>query len=99
MPVSSPHPRSHGHRRVDRHIDAPERAHHIHTTRVKWGTAMDVPERAEVIPKPISIARCRELLGDEANVLNDDEVRDVASHAEAMARVLIALALQDGRIH
>ena len=31
-------------RRVDRHIDAPERAHPIHTTRVQWGTAMDVPE-------------------------------------------------------
>jgi hypothetical protein len=26
MPVSSPHPRSHEDRRVDRHIDAPERA-------------------------------------------------------------------------
>jgi hypothetical protein len=60
---------------------------------------MDVPDRAEVVPEPISIARCRELLGDEADGLNDDEVRDVARHAEAMARVLIALALQDGRIH
>ena len=62
----------------------------------KWGTAMDVPERAEVIPEPISIVRCRELLGDEADALSDDEVRDVARHAEAMARILIALALQDG---
>ena len=61
-------------RRVDRHIDAPERAHPIHTTRVQWGTAMDVPERAEAIPEPISIVRCRELLGDEADALSDDEV-------------------------
>lgn len=60
---------------------------------------MDVPDRAEVIPEPISIARCRELLGDEADGLNDDEVRDVGRHAEAMARVLIGLALQDDRIH
>lgn len=60
---------------------------------------MDVTDRAEVDPEPISIARCRELLGDEADNLTDDEVRDVARHAEAMARVLIALALQDGRIH
>ena len=52
-------------RRVDRHIDAPERAHPIHTTRVQWGTSMDVPEPAEAIPEPISIVRCRELLGDE----------------------------------
>ena len=44
------------------------------TNRVRWGTAMDVPERAEAIPEPISIARCRELLGDEADALTDDEV-------------------------
>ncbi len=54
---------------------------------------------AQAIPEPISIARCRELLGDEADALADDEVLDVACHAEAMAHVLIALALQDGRIH
>ena len=60
---------------------------------------MDVPEPAEAIPEPISIARCRELLGDEAGALADDEGLDVARHAEAMAHVLIALALQDGRIH
>lgn len=86
-------------RRVDRHIDASERAHHIHTTRVQWGTAMDVPEPAEAIPEPISIARCRELLGTAAEALSDDEVLDVARHAEAMAQVLIALALQDVRVH
>ena len=86
-------------RRVDRHIDAPERAHPIHTTRVQWGTAMDVPEPAEAIPEPISIAGCRELLDDEAEALSDDEVLDIARHAEAMAQVLIALALQDGRVH
>ena len=60
---------------------------------------MDVPEPAEAIPEPISIARCRELLGDEADALADDEVLDVARHAEAMAHVLIALALQGGSIH
>ena len=60
---------------------------------------MDVPERAEAIPEPISIVRCRELLGNEADALSDDDVREVARHAEAMARILIALALRDGRIH
>jgi hypothetical protein len=60
---------------------------------------MDVPERADRVQEPISMVRCRELLGDEANDLSDDEVRDVARHAEAMARILIALARQDGRIH
>lgn len=60
---------------------------------------MDVPEPAEAIPEPISIARCRELLGDEAEPLADEEVLDLARHAEAMAKVLIVLALQDGRVH
>jgi hypothetical protein len=60
---------------------------------------VDVPECAEVIPEPISIRRCRELLGDEADALTDDEVIDIARHAEAMAHILIALAVQDERIH
>ena len=60
---------------------------------------MDVPESAVVTPELISIARGRELLGDEADELTDDEVLDIARHAEAMAHVLIALVLQDGRIH
>ena len=60
---------------------------------------MDVPERADITPEPISIVRCRELLGDEAGALSDHEVREVARHAEAMARILIILALQKGRIH
>jgi hypothetical protein len=60
---------------------------------------MDVPECAESIPEPISIGRCRELLGDEADALTDDEVIDIARHAEAMAHILIALAVQDERIH
>jgi hypothetical protein len=60
---------------------------------------MDVPACAEVIPEPISIERCRELLGDEADALTDDEVIDVARHAEAMAHILLDLAVQDRRIH
>ena len=60
---------------------------------------MDVPEPAEAMPEPISIARCRELLGDEADALADDEVLEIARHAEAVAHIVIALALQDGRVH
>ena len=60
---------------------------------------MDVPDRAEQEPDLISIERCRELLGDEADALSDDEILVVARHAEALAHVVIALALQDGRIH
>jgi hypothetical protein len=60
---------------------------------------MDVPNRAEEEPQPISIARCRELLGDDANTLTDEEVLLIARHAESLAHVLIDLALQDVRIH
>ena len=60
---------------------------------------MDVPDRAEQEPEPISVARCRELLGDDADTLSDDEVLVVARHAESLAHVVIDLALQDVRIH
>jgi hypothetical protein len=60
---------------------------------------MDVPDRAEQEPDLISIEWCRELLGDEADALSDDEILVVARNAEALAHVVIALALQDGRIH
>ncbi len=86
-------------RRVDRHIDAPERATQSTRTHVPGGTAMDVPECDGPVPEPMSPGRCRALLGDEAHGLSDDEVIDVARHADAMARVLIALALQDGHVH
>ena len=46
---------------------------------------MDVPDRAEPEPEPISIARCRELLGDDAEMMSDDEVAAVARHAETLA--------------
>ena len=60
---------------------------------------MDVPDRAEQDPEPISVARCRELLGDDADTLSDEEVLVIARHAEALAHLVIATALQDGRIH
>ena len=60
---------------------------------------MDVPERTEQPPEPISVARCRDVLGDEADALTDVGVIEVARHAEAMAHILIALSLQDGRVH
>jgi hypothetical protein len=60
---------------------------------------MDVPDRAEQEPEPISVARCRELLGDDADGMSDEEVLIVARHAESLAHVVIALALQDGRVH
>ena len=60
---------------------------------------MDVPDRADQEPEPISIARCRELLGDDAEIMSDEEVIAVARHAEALAHILIVVALQDVRVH
>ena len=60
---------------------------------------MDVIDRAEQEPEPISVSRCRELLGDDADMMSDEEILAVAHHAEALAHVLIAVALQDVRVH
>ena len=60
---------------------------------------MDVPDRADQEPEPISIARCRELLGDDAEIMSDEEVVAVARHAETQAHILIVVALQDVRVH
>jgi hypothetical protein len=60
---------------------------------------MGVPDRAEQEPEPISVARCRELLGDDADGMSDEEVLIVARHAESLAHVVIELALQDVRVH
>lgn len=60
---------------------------------------MDVIDRAEQEPEPISVARCRELLGDDADMMSDEEILAVARHAESLAHVLIAVALQDVRVH
>ena len=35
---------------------------------------MDFVDRADDRPEPISIARCRELLGDEADTMTDQDV-------------------------
>jgi hypothetical protein len=60
---------------------------------------MDVLDRAPQASESISVARCRELLGDDADTLTDEEVLLVARHAESLAHALIDLALQDVRIH
>ena len=59
---------------------------------------MHVPDRAEHELEPISVARCRELLGDDAEAMSDQEILAVARHAELLAHVLIDLALHGIRI-
>jgi hypothetical protein len=60
---------------------------------------MDVLDRAPQEPESISVARCRELLGDDADTMTDEEVLIVARHAESLAHILIAVALQDIHVH
>ncbi len=44
---------------------------------------------AALLDVQLSIERCRELLGDEALGLSDDQVDQIRRHAEAMAQVVI----------
>ena len=60
---------------------------------------MDVLDHTEQEPESLSAAQCRELLGDEADTMSDEEVLAVARHAESLAHVVIELALQDVRVH
>ena len=60
---------------------------------------MDAIEHADQEPEPIFIARCRELLGDDAEMMSDEEIVAVANHAETLAHILILVALQEVRVH
>jgi hypothetical protein len=52
---------------------------------------MDVPNRAESEPEPISILRCRELLGEDAESMTDREIEDIRRHAETMACIVVEM--------
>lgn len=43
----------------------------------------------------IPLAKCRELLGDEATTLSDEDLDRVRRHAAAMAHVLVLAFLED----
>jgi len=48
----------------------------------------------DVTFEPISIARCRDILGHEADTLSDVEVEEIRRHAEAMAHVIVEMFLE-----
>jgi len=52
---------------------------------------MDFVDRGDDRPEPISIARCRELLGDEADTLTDQDIELIRQHAETMAQVIVEM--------
>ena len=41
-----------------------------------------------------TIARCRELLGDEAAGLSDEEIDHIRRHADAVAHVIVEIFLE-----
>jgi hypothetical protein len=55
---------------------------------------MEHAHDADVGSDAISIARYRELLGDEADGLSDDEVDQIRRHADAMAHIIIEMFLE-----
>ena len=59
---------------------------------------MDFVDRGDNRPEPISIARCRELLGDEAEVLTDQDIELIRRHAETMAQVVVEMFVESRRI-
>jgi hypothetical protein len=56
---------------------------------------MDFVDRRDDRPEPISIARCRELLGHEADTLTDQEIEVIRQHAETMAQVVVQMYVEN----
>lgn len=54
---------------------------------------MDDFTDVELDSEAASLARCRELLGDEAAELSDEQLDTIRQHAQAMANVLVELFL------
>ena len=50
---------------------------------------MDFVDREDERQERISIARCRELLRDEAVTLTDQEIELISRHAEMMAHLVV----------
>ena len=59
---------------------------------------MDFVDRGDDPSEPISIPRCRELLGDEADTLTDQDVELIRRHAETMAQVVLEMFVESRRI-
>ena len=59
---------------------------------------MDFVDRADDRPEPISIARCRELLGEEADSMTDHEIALIRRHAETMAWIVVEMYQDHRRI-
>ena len=59
---------------------------------------MDFVDRRDNRPELISIARCRELLGDQAETLTAQDIELIRRHAETMAQVVVEMFVESRRI-
>ena len=59
---------------------------------------MELVEHTDDRPEPISIARCRELLGEEAESMTDQEVALIRRHAATMACIVVEMYQEGCRI-
>ena len=59
---------------------------------------MELAEEPDDKSNSIPIARCRELLGPEAEALTDQEIALIRRHAEAMACMVVEMYLERARI-
>lgn len=59
------------------------------------GRGMEHEHAEDIASELISIARCRELLGDEADFLSDREVDLIRQHAHAMAHIIVEMFLEN----
>jgi hypothetical protein len=83
------------------HLGALERAIQHNTNRHDsrpLGAPMEFIERSDDGPEPISIARCRELLGEEAESMTDQEIALIRRHAEMMACIVVEIYQEGSRI-
>ena len=59
---------------------------------------MELDNEHDIDAMPISIERCRELLGEEAEALTDREVALIRRHAETMAYIVMEMYVDSRRI-
>jgi hypothetical protein len=62
------------------------------------GVPMEYVEYADPKPEPISIARCRELLGEDAESMSDQDIENIRRHAETMACIVVEMYQEHCRI-
>ena len=55
---------------------------------------MDFVDREDDRQERMPIARCRELLGDEAVTLTDQDIELIRQHAETMAHLVVDVFLE-----